>query len=162
MTPPAPEDPELERLRQQKLKRYARLQHLKATGLEWPEAPVDQSTSEATAFLKKYPVALLEFWAQWCRPCHAMKPVMEELATEFWGDVAFARLDLDKHPDARDLWGVTVLPTLIITKHALEVSRIEGAASRTKLVKQLVPFAASPEDRMKREGRATPPGAKGE
>jgi thioredoxin 1 len=87
---------------------------------------------------------------------------MEELAAEYWGDVAFARLDLDKNPDARDLWGVTVLPTLVITKHALEVSRIEGAASSTRLAKQLAPFAASPEERSKREGRASPPGAKGE
>ena len=162
MAPEAPDDLELARLREQKLKRYARLQHLKATGLEWPEAPAEQSTEAAVAFLRKYPVALLEFWAQWCKPCHKMKPLMEELSAEYWGDVAFARLDLDKNADARELWGVTVLPTMIITKHALEVSRIEGASTRTRLVKHLAPYAASPEERVKREGRAQPPGAHGE
>lgn len=162
MAAQSPEDPELERLREQKLKRYVRLQHLKATGLDWPEAPVEQATEAAVSFVKKYPVALLEFWAQWCKPCLKMKPLMEELATEYWGDVAFARLDLDKNPDARDLWGVTVLPTLVITKHALEVTRIEGAATRTRLVNQLAPYAASPEERVKREWRTRPPGAHGE
>ena len=156
--PPGGEDDEVARLREAKLKRYQRLQHLKDGGNEWPESPVEMATDAAAAFLKKYPVALLEFWASWSRPSLSMKPVVEELAAEYWGDVAFGRLNLDNNPDARDVWGVTTLPTLIITKHALEVSRVQGAVTRPRLVKELAPFAAAPDERLKREGRSEPPG----
>jgi len=88
--------------------------------------------------------------------------MMDELASEYWGDVAFVRVDLDKNGDARDLWGVTVLPTMIITKHALEVARIEGAATRGELLETLAPYAASPEEKVRREGHTHPPGAHGE
>jgi thioredoxin 1 len=153
---------ELRRLRAQKLQRYQRLQRIKESGLEWPQGPVDARTEAAIEFVKKYPVALLEFWAEWSRPSVKMRSVIDELAQEYWGDVAFARLDLDENPDAREVWGVTVLPTMIITKHALEVARLQGALTRTRLTKELGPFAASPEERLKRVGRATPPGEKGD
>lgn len=152
----------MERLRAQKLHRYKRLQELREAGAEWPQAPVDAPTEVAMAFLRKYPVALLEFWAAWCRPCIKMQPVIEELATEFWGDVAFARLNLDDNPDAREVWGVTVLPTLIITKHAQEVTRLQGALTRSRLQRELRPFATSPEERLRREGHTKPPGERGE
>lgn len=152
------DDAELARLRAQKLKRYERVKHLKQAGLEWPPGPVEAATESAIAHLKKYPVACLEFWASWCKPCLKMKPVVEELATEYWGDVAFARLNLDENPDAREVWGVTVLPTMIITKHALEVARLQGALTRAKLAKELAPYAAAPEEKLRRVGRTEPPG----
>ncbi len=151
-------DDELARLRAMKLQRYRRVGGLKERGADWPEAPVDVSTAPAVEFMKKYPVALLEFWAAWCRPCLKMKPMVDELAAEYWGDVAFGRLDLDAHPDARDVWGVTVLPTIIITKHALEVARLQGALTRSKLVQELAPFALAPDERVRRVGRSDPPG----
>jgi thioredoxin 1 len=157
--PPGAEDDEVARLRALKIKRYQRLQRLKAGGLQWPELPVEVATHEAAAFVKTYPVAMLEFWASWSRPSLTIRPIVDELAAEYWGDVAFGRVDLDRNPEAREVWGVTVLPTLLITKHALEVARLQGAVTRPRLVRELAPFAAAPDERTKRVGHSDPPGA---
>src|SRR6266850_4542977 len=118
---------ELQRLREEKLKRYQRVARAKQQGAGFPEQPVEADTEAAAALVKKYPTTLLEFWAAWCRPCVKMKSVTDELATEYWGDIAFVRVDLDRNPDARDRWGVTVLPTMVITRQGLEVARLHGA-----------------------------------
>jgi thioredoxin 1 len=157
-----PLEDELARLREQKLRRYARLAKAKAGGPEFPEKPIDADADAAAKLIRKYPMALLEFWAAWCRPCITMRPVIEELAAEYWGDVAFLRVDLDRSPDARDLWGVTVLPTMIITKQGLEVARLHGAYTRARLVREIEPLAENPDTRPTIAGRSTPPGEKGE
>src|SRR6266511_3565797 len=96
------EDPELTRLREEKIKRYLRLARAKQTGAQYPEKPVDLTIEDSASFLKRYPLALLEFWAVWCRPCVKMRPLLEELAAEYWGDIAFGRISLDEHQEARE------------------------------------------------------------
>ena len=152
------EDPELARLRAQKENRYRRVSALRGGGLEWPEGPVPVDTAAASDALKRFPLAALEFWAGWCRPCIALKPVIEELAAVYWGDVAFLKLNLDDNPDAREVFGVTVLPTIIVAKHAQEVARLQGALTRRKLESELAPFAAAPDERARRTGKSAPPG----
>jgi thioredoxin 1 len=152
------DDPELAKLRDKKLKRYRRVHALHDGGTQWPNEPVTVDTAKAVAAIKQYPVTALEFWAEWCRPCIQLQPIIHELAQEYWGDVAFLRLNLDENPDARERWGVTALPTIILAKHAREVARLQGVLSRRRLQEELAPYAAEPEERLRRVGRLDPPG----
>jgi len=157
----ATEEAELARLRAEKLKRYARVVQAHQKGVEFPEHPVDLTTADCFSFLKLYPVAILEFWAGWCRPCLKMRPVVEEVAAEFWGDIVFGRISLDQDPDARERFEVTVLPTLLLFKQGQEIERLLGGVTRQRLEKALEPYAKSPEDPVRRVGHTNPPGSVG-
>ena len=154
-------DAELERLRNEKLQRYRRVAALTGDHKEFPDQPVEASVAAAEEVVRSFPTAVIEFWAKWCRPCHTMRPIVDELAAEFWGDIAFARLDIDAHPDARTRWDVTVLPTVVLTQKGHEAARLLGAQSRRKLETFLEPFASSPDERLKRRGTSQPPGRVG-
>jgi thioredoxin 1 len=155
------EDAELARLREEKIKRYLRLARAKQKGAEYPEKPVDLTIEDSASFLKRYPLALLEFWAAWCRPCLKMRPLLEELAAEYWGDIAFGRISLDAHQEARERFEVTVLPTLLLFQEGHEIQRLLGGVTRPKLEKALEPFAKAPEEKVKPQGHTRPPGAVG-
>jgi len=155
------EDPELERLREQKAKRYLRVARAQQKGNEYPEKPVDLTTADSPSFLKRYPLAVLEFWAGWCKPCKKLRPVLDELADEFWGDIAFGRISLDQETDARERFEVTVLPTVLLFNHGFEVERFLGGLTHSRLLQALSPFAKAPEAKVTRIGSAKPPGAIG-
>jgi thioredoxin 1 len=155
------EEAELARLRAEKMERYARVVQAHQKGVEYPERPVDLKSQDSTSFLKRYPVALLEFWAGWCRPCLKMRPVVEEVAAEFWGDIVFGRISLDEDPEARERFEVTVLPTLLLFKQGQEIERLLGGVTRQRLEKALEPYAKAPEAPVRRVGHTNPPGSVG-
>lgn len=132
---------DLEDVRRRKIERYRRVAQLAKQGTSFPKRPVEASTQSAEDMVRRFPVACLEFWANWCAPCLKMKPVVDELAQQFWGDIAFVRVSLDESPEARDRWNVTVLPTMIVTRGGHEATRRQGALTRRRLEAFLSPFA---------------------
>jgi len=76
---------------------------------------------------------LIEFWADWCSPCHMLAPVMEEIAGEFAGKIRVARLDLEKSQGIGDKLKVRSIPTLIFFKDGKEIERYIGFKSREEL-----------------------------
>jgi thioredoxin 1 len=89
----------------------------------------------ATADVEQYvresslPVAV-DFWAPWCRPCHAIAPHLEALAEEYSGRLIVAKLNVDEHPELQERFGVFGLPTVVIFKGGTEVARVVGAQPR--------------------------------
>lgn len=76
---------------------------------------------------------LVDYWAEWCGPCKAIGPVLEELAPEYAGKVKIAKLDVDKNPATATRFGIRSIPTLMLFKNgSVESSRL-GALSRTQL-----------------------------
>jgi thioredoxin 1 len=59
---------------------------------------------------------IVDFWAQWCAPCKALAPVLEDVATKFNGQVKFVKLDVDSNPSTPPKFGVRGIPTLILFK----------------------------------------------
>jgi thioredoxin 1 len=158
--PRAPAPPDIDALRERKLERYRRVAQMAREGEAFPRTPVAATSRDAEDLVRRFPVACLEFWARWCAPCLRMQPVIDELAPQFWGDIAFVRVSLDESPDARDRWNVTVLPTMIITHKGHEAARRQGALSRRRLEQFLEPYAAAraiPPP----SGSSAPPGRRG-
>jgi thioredoxin 1 len=80
---------------------------------------------------------LVDFWAQWCPPCHRLAPVLEELAAEYEGRVRIVKLDVDANPDTTRAYGVLSMPTLTVFRKGEVVSQVVGAQPKGRLRAQL-------------------------
>ena len=82
---------------------------------------------------------LVDFWATWCTPCLMIAPILEEIASEYTGQVTVAKLDVDTNPATPPKFGVMGIPTLILFKNGEAVERITGYMPKDRLLSKLTP-----------------------
>jgi len=80
---------------------------------------------------------LVEFWAQWCPPCHRLAPVLDELAVEYAGRARIVKVDVDDNPATARAYGVMSVPTLSLFRGGELVSQVVGALPKSRLSAQL-------------------------
>jgi len=97
---------------------------------------VTDDTFDATVIKAKTPV-LVDFWAPWCAPCRMVAPIVDELATEYEGKVAFVKLDVDENSKMASKYGVMSIPTLLIFKGGNPISHVVGFRPKSELKKSL-------------------------
>ncbi|MCS6902694.1 MAG: thioredoxin [Candidatus Bipolaricaulota bacterium] len=83
--------------------------------------------------------ALVDFYADWCGPCRAIAPIVEEIAHELAGRLKVAKLDVDQNQEIALKYGVQSIPTLILFKNGQEVERWIGYMSKSKLLSKIEP-----------------------
>ncbi len=76
---------------------------------------------------------LLDLSADWCQPCKAIAPVVEELATEYAGKIAFGTMDIDKNPTVPTQFQVRSIPTLLLFSQGKVVGQLTGAHPRARI-----------------------------
>jgi len=76
---------------------------------------------------------LVDFWAEWCMPCRALAPVIDELATEFQGKVRFAKVNVDECKDIPAKFGIRGIPTLILFNDGKKVNELVGNQPKDKI-----------------------------
>ncbi len=96
--------------------------------------PVDVTdrTFEAEVLMSETPV-LADFWAEWCGPCKMIAPVLEEIASEYDGQLKIAKVEVDNNSQSVSRYGVRSIPTLILFKDGDPVDRLVGALPREQL-----------------------------
>lgn len=85
---------------------------------------------------------LVDFHADWCGPCQAMAPVLDEVADERQGEVLVAKLDTDRNPGTAGRFGIRGIPTLIVFVGGHEAARETGAIGKSRIEGLLTSAAA--------------------
>lgn len=76
---------------------------------------------------------LVDFWAEWCGPCRALTPILEEVAAAHGGEVTFAKINIDENPQAPSKFGVMSIPTLILFKNGQVEAVKMGLLTKSQL-----------------------------
>jgi len=93
---------------------------------------VSDTSFEADVLKAEGPV-LVDFWAEWCGPCKAIGPALEELAGEYAGKLTVAKIDIDSNPRTPTTYNVRGIPTLVMFKDGKPVSTKVGAMPKSVL-----------------------------
>ena len=99
-----------------------------------PDAVTEQ-TFESEVLQSDQPV-LVDFWAEWCGPCHAIAPVLDQIAAER-GDLKVVKLNIDEEPSLAQRYGVMSIPTLILFKDGEPAAAAVGAMPKSMLEQKL-------------------------
>jgi len=90
-------------------------------------------TSFEDEVLKSRLPVMLDFWAEWCGPCRAIAPVLEELAKEYNGKMIVAKINVDQNPSTPQKYAVRGIPTLMIFRSGNVIGTKIGQASKSQL-----------------------------
>ncbi|MFN2590003.1 MAG: thioredoxin [Actinomycetota bacterium] len=96
-----------------------------------------------TQVLDSQEPVLVDFWAEWCVPCHMVSPVVEEIARDYGERLKAAKLNVDDNPQTARQYGVMSIPTLIVFKDGQEKARVVGARGKEAIVREIEPHVAA-------------------
>ena len=136
------EDEELDRIKEKKLKEIMRdVSHkteevkpiIKPSG-----KPLDLTDATFKKFTEDNNLAVVDCWAPWCGPCRFVSPVIEELAGDYKGRIAFGKLNMDENNKVARQYGIMSIPTLLVFKNGKLIDQIVGAMPRQSLEPRIV------------------------
>ena len=93
------------------------------------DADFQQSVIESS---NNHPV-LVDFWAEWCGPCKALGPILENVALEFEGKVVVKKINIDENPESPANFGIRSIPTIIMFKNGAVADTKIGLSSEADL-----------------------------
>lgn len=95
---------------------------------------ISDANFESEVIESNIPV-VVDFWAQWCGPCKALAPIIEDVATKYTDKVKFVKLDVDHNPATPPKFGVRGIPTLILFKNGQVAATQVGLLNKADLMK---------------------------
>lgn len=126
-------DEELDRLKKEKMEELM----AEGEGQEHPESPLRLTDSNFQETIEKYPFVVVDFWAEWCSPCKAMEPVIEQFASEFSGRAVFGKMNVDQNQRTPGKFGIAGIPTLLFFKNGELVDKKVGLARGPELKQKI-------------------------
>ncbi len=82
-------------------------------------------------------LTVIDFWAEWCGPCRAIGPVIEELSKEYAGKVNIGKVNVDNNPQLSTEYGITSIPAILFVKDGKVVDKLVGAQPKANFVKKI-------------------------
>ena len=98
-------------------------------------AVTEQSFEEEV--LKSDKPVIVDFWAEWCGPCHAVSPVLDRIVDERNGDLKLVKVNIDEQPELAQRFGVQSIPTIILFKEGQPTAAAIGAQPKPALERAL-------------------------
>jgi thioredoxin 1 len=90
-----------------------------------------------TEVLDSNKLSVVDFWAEWCGPCRAIGPVIEELSKEYDGKVNVGKVNVDHNPQVSSTYGITSIPAILFIKNGQVVDKLVGAQPKGNFVKKI-------------------------
>jgi thioredoxin 1 len=82
-------------------------------------------------------LTVVDFWAEWCGPCRAIGPVIEELSKEYTGKINVGKVNVDHNPQISTDYGITSIPAILFIKGGKVVDKLVGAQPKGNFVKKI-------------------------
>ncbi len=115
----------------------ASVKTIKLTKAEFLEKVVNfEANPDEWIYLGDKP-AIIDFYADWCPPCRAMSPVLEELAAEYEGEIYIYKIDTDVEQELASVFGITALPTLLFVPMDEQPQMVSGAMPKESFEKAI-------------------------
>ncbi|MBW6470084.1 MAG: thioredoxin [Methanosarcinaceae archaeon] len=127
---------ELEAIRKKKMGQIIKKKELEG----YPDKPVIVTDADFNIFISKYPLVVVDCWAEWCGPCRMLAPTIDELATQYRGKIVFGKLDTDNNRATSMQYKISSIPAMLVFKNGNFVGQIIGAVPKEQIVKQLQPL----------------------
>ncbi|MCX6672285.1 MAG: thioredoxin, partial [Methanothrix sp.] len=108
--------------------------------VELPDKPVVVTDATIDAAVSKYPVFILDCWAEWCGPCRMIGPIIEQLAVEMKGKAVFGKLNVDENMQTSNKYRISAIPTLMIFKNGKLIDKLVGAYPKPALAAKIQKF----------------------
>jgi len=87
--------------------------------------------------LQSSKLSVVDFWAEWCGPCRAIGPVIDELSKEYAGKVNVGKVNVDENPQVSTNFGITSIPAILFIKGGQVVDKLVGAQPKSNFVKKI-------------------------
>ena len=97
---------------------------------------VTNETWDSEVVSSETPV-LVDFWAEWCGPCHAVAPVLDKIVEERQGELKLVKVNIDEQPELAGKFGVASIPTMILFKNGEPAAAAIGAQPKGSLERSL-------------------------
>jgi thioredoxin 1 len=117
---------ELEKIKKKKIKKM-----LEKT--KFPDKPIKLTDDNFDSFIKKYPLIVVDCWADWCMPCKILGPIIDKLAKKYKDKIVFGKLDVNTNKKIPTKFGIRGIPTLLIFKKGKHVDTIVGVLPKESL-----------------------------
>ena len=125
---------EIDEIRKRKMKELEREYFGKKEAIDKPIQVTDKTFDQ---IIGAHSAVVIDFWAQWCPPCHVIAPIIEELARDYAGKVVFGKLDVNENKAIALKYGITAIPTLLLFKNGNLVDQVLGAVSKQHLEEKI-------------------------
>lgn len=90
--------------------------------------------------LKASGTVVVDFWAEWCGPCRAIEPILEQIATEHAGKITVLKLNVDENPQSAMKYHITSIPAIKVFQNGADVQTIIGAKPKQALEADLAAY----------------------
>jgi thioredoxin 1 len=99
--------------------------------LQLTEANFDETLGQQQGLV------IVDFWAEWCGPCRAIAPVLDQLVEESAGRLMLAKVNVDENPGLAARYGIRSIPTMLLMKQGKVVDQVIGAVPKAKIKEKL-------------------------
>ncbi len=104
---------------------------------EWIISTTTETFREDVIQQSQQRPVVVDFWAEWCGPCRAIGPVIEELSKEYNGKVKIGKVNVDNNPQLSINYGITSIPAILFVKNGQVVDKLVGAQPKANFVKKI-------------------------
>jgi len=99
-------------------------------------AAINETNFQSEVLESDVPV-VVDMWAEWCRPCHMLAPILDEVAVELGDKVKFVKVNVDENPNLSQQFGVMSIPTLLFFKEGKPVGQTVGVLKKQVLLEKI-------------------------